>query len=362
MKILRVINSLQAGGAERSLAGNVPLHNKNGYQTDILLLSDKDSFFLEVLKNENVKIYSLHAKNIYNPLLVFKLIKYFKKYDIVHAHLFPSIYWVALARILSSPKPKLVLTEHNTSNKRRNIKIFKFIDKLIYNQYERIISISEATSSLLDLYINIGKKIVTVPNGIDIINFRKRLNDSKKDILNISNDKKVIVQIASFSHQKDQDTVIKSMLYLTSDYFLVLVGVGERLELCKELAMQLKVDNRVFFLGLRKDIAEIINVSDIVVLSSHYEGFGRAAVEGMAMGKPTIVSNVPGLAEVVKGAGLLFESGNSEQLASYISRLINDRHYYKLISSKCYKRSELFDIRTMVDSYEKVYKSLISQP
>ena len=75
MKILRIINSLQVGGAERSIVTNVPLH-KNRIEMDILLLNGADSIFLDKLKNKNVRIFSLGKKNnIYNPFLIFKLRK-----------------------------------------------------------------------------------------------------------------------------------------------------------------------------------------------------------------------------------------------------------------------------------------------
>ena len=105
MKVLRVINSLEMGGAERSIVTNLPYHIKNGYTVDVLLLDGKYTIFHEELKKHDVNIISLGNNiNIYNPIIAFKLIGFIKKYDIVHGHLFPVLYWLSLAKILSNSK------------------------------------------------------------------------------------------------------------------------------------------------------------------------------------------------------------------------------------------------------------------
>jgi len=133
MRILRVINSLKTGGAERSIVSNVPVHMLNGYQMDVLLLNGEVTYFFNELQQKGVTIYSLGSgNNIYNPLLIFKLLKYVCRYDIIHVHLFPSIYWVAIAKILSFSRVKLVMTEHSTDNRRRHFAFFIKIIKKLY--------------------------------------------------------------------------------------------------------------------------------------------------------------------------------------------------------------------------------------
>lgn len=65
---------------------------------------------------------------------------------------------------------------------------------------------------------------------------------------------------------------------------------------------------------MREDIAQLWSIADLGVMSSHWEGFGLAAVEGMAYAKPVIASNVPGLAEVVGNKQLLFLQTTSMSL------------------------------------------------
>ena len=66
-----------------------------------------------------------NENDLYNPLFFVKLSKYIEGYDIVHVHLFPCQYWVVLAAVFTCSEVRLVTTEHNTDNRRRNIRGFK---------------------------------------------------------------------------------------------------------------------------------------------------------------------------------------------------------------------------------------------
>lgn len=356
MRVLRVINSLKIGGAERSIEVNIPLHIANGIDMELLLLDGQDSFFLRELQNQNVIIHSFGRNNsIYNPFLIFKIIKVINNYDIIHGHLFPTFYWIALAKWISLSKVKLIFTEHSTHNRRRNNWFFRKIDKFIYKQYDAIITISDAANeSFLSCFGNSIYPTI-IYNGVDLLRVRNEAMETNTALLDEYLGFNIILQIAGFRPEKDQDTLIKALTFLPQDFHLVLVGDGERRTICEDLAKKLEVFDRITFLGLQNNIGSIITKADIVVMSSHWEGFGRAAIESMALGKPVIASNVPGLSKVVEGAGLLFEVGDFKELSELILQVIRDREYYELLSKKCLIRSEMYNVKTMIDKYESVY-------
>lgn len=93
-------------------------------------------------------------------------------------------------------------------------------------------------------------------------------------------------------------------------------------------------------------------------MSSHIEGFGLAAVEGMSVGKPFIASDVDGLNDVIRGAGLLFRHGDDKQLAELITPLINDKELYNKAANQCLERAKQYDISKMVDGYMAVYEQI----
>src|SRR5690554_5088814 len=137
MRVLQIINSLNTGGAEKLLLDSLPLYEKKNVRVDILILQKKQTPFLEQLQtNFKGNIFFSTVKSLYNPRQIRIVRKYIKNYDIVHAHLFPSMYWVALAKNFSKRFPILIFTEHNTENRRINNPVFRILDKFIYSKYK----------------------------------------------------------------------------------------------------------------------------------------------------------------------------------------------------------------------------------
>lgn len=359
MKLLHVINSLSTGGAEKLLVDILPLLVGRGITIDLLLLDGTCSPFLRQLKETNCcNVYILGKSSVYNPLLIFRIIPYLKKYDIIHVHLFPAMYWVAIAKIISFSKSKLIFTEHNTVNSRIGNIVFRQIDKIIYKAYRKIISITSDVKHVLITKLNLkDDKCIVVNNGINLSKISNAVALSKKDY-SILPDAKILIQISRFNKQKDQVTLIESMKYLPENIILLLVGDGYLKQECELLVSNLRIENRVLFLGIRMDVPELLKMSDVVVQSSHWEGFGLAAVEGMAAKKPVIASNVPGLGEIVNGAGLLFEKGDNKQLGGLITDLLNNKKYYDEVCERCYQRAQKYSIDLMVSKTMDIYYSL----
>ena len=358
MKVLLVINSLATGGAEKLLLDTIPRYVDAGITMELLLLNGKDTPFLEKLKEKSaIPIYSLSSGSVYNPMLIYKLRKYLKEYDIVHVHLFPSLYWIALCKWIFSIKTKIIFTEHSTSNRRRNT-FFTVFDRFIYRQYNLIIAISENVKENLNSHIKNHKiKIIVIENGVDVEKIKKALplNNFKakgqKDI-------KYVIQVSRFQYPKDQNTVIRAFSHLPEDIELLLVGSGKGLKASKKLARELNLEEKIHFLGIRTDVPNLLKTAAIVILSSHYEGMSLSSIEGMASGRPFIASDVPGLTSIVKGAGILFPLGDEKKLASHILDLLNDETLYADIVLKCQERAAKYSIENMVENHIKLYKCL----
>ena len=197
-----------------------------------------------------------------------------------------------------------------------------------------------------------------ISNGIDLNIFNKNKIDNQDYIL-FSKDDFILIQVASFSLQKDQDTIVRALALLPSKFKLLLVGDGKRRKEVEELVNKLDLKERVMFLGNRVDVPNLLNYADVNVLSSHFEGFGLTVVEGMAMSRPSIASDVDGVREILDGYGLLFKKGDEKELATLLLKLESDKYFYQKISNSCYERAKEYDITKMVDSYIDEYKKLI---
>lgn len=360
IKILHVINSLATGGAEKLILDSLPVYKEKGLQVDLFLLNARETPFFNKLKEENIKVISSKYKSFYNPLHIIELTSLLKHYDLVHVHLFPSLYWVGLAKLLTHAKIKLIYTEHNTSNRRRDNLMLKMTDKLIYKIYHKLITISPEVDKNLRGYLKFSRNnFVLIPNGVNLEEIRNAKPLSKSLLL--EKDDVCIIQVSSFRPQKDQETLIKSLLYLPENFKILLVGDGPLRCKVEENVKKHKLEKRVLFLGIRGDIPQLLKMSDIVVLSSYYEGLSLSSIEGMASGKPFLASDVPGLHNIVKGAGILFPRGDSKMLSTEILKLVQDKVYYQTISERVIERASNYDIKVMVDKYIRIYSNVIQE-
>lgn len=352
MRILHVITSLYIGGAERLITILLPRLRDFGNEVELLVFDGTRTSFTDSLERCGIKIHSLNAKKVYSPSNVLKLRAFIGKYDIIHTHNTACQLFVPIAKMLcGGRKTCLITTEHNTTNRRREKKWFKPFDKWMYRQYNKVVCIGESTEKNLLDYI--GKDIVdtcVIHNGIEL---------PKIGNIRLPQDGEVVVSmVAAFRPQKNQDCLVKAMTLLPEEFKLRLIGDGERRKAVEQLTVSLGLSERVEFTGNRSDVNELLQNSHINVLSSHWEGLSLSSLECMASGRPFIASDVPGLHEIVEGAGLLFPDDDYKTLAKQIKSLIDDKKLYEDISSKCRKRAEEYDIAKTAELYNKVYSKV----
>ena len=353
MKILQVITSLRTGGAEKLIVDMVSLYIAQGHQVDVLLFDGTDTPFKKQLQEKGVTVYELQrGGSVYNPLNLLKLLPYLRKYDIVHTHNTACQLFAAIDSVLCSVT--LVTTEHTTSNRRRDWKWYRSIDRWMYSRYQKVICISDKAQENLLSYLGNAHNVTTIYNGIDCARFEKAIPHKELH----TKGKTIITMVAGFRYQKDQDTLIRTLVHLPESVELWLIGDGERRPLLEQLAREQKVDKRVRFWGIRTDIPEMLQTSDIIVMSSHFEGLSLSSIEGMAVGKPFVASDVDGLHEITEGAGILFPHGDAKALAEIINNLTSDKEYYQEVADKCLKRAAEYDIQKTVKAYLEVYHNI----
>lgn len=351
MRILHIIPSLEIGGAQRLLSDLLPLQKQNNV-VKLLVLKRVDTGFQRSIEANGIEIIDLHFNNFRNPLIVNKLILYMKQCDIAHVHLFPTLYWVALAAY-KCKKVKLVYTEHSTYNKRRKNTLFRPIERYIYSKYDKLICISQQVQDNLVNWLKVkqdDRRFVVIENGVNLAAFFP--------VTLIDGDKKQIIMVSRFAQMKDQETVIRAMVNVSEEAELILVGDGPNKEHCEEVVRSLELTDRVKFLGARGDIPELVAQAYIGVQSSFWEGFGLTAVELMAAHKPVVATNVNGLKQVVEGAGCLFEVGDTKVLAFHINEMLKSKSLYTTLATKCYERAKHYDINRMVARYQEIYDEL----
>lgn len=333
-KVLHIINSVHGGGAERLVNEWAASTSKQLPITVLSIMKLPDQYA------NHPNYISLNCRRTYSIGALFKLARYIKNYDVIHVHLFPCQLYVAILSLFFHRK--FITTEHNTSNRRRDKKLFRYIDRWMYRRYQTIGCISAPVEKNLKDHVSQINTLV-IPNGINLQRIRKSIGYSKKD-LGYADDIVLVGMFSRFSHQKNHDLVIDALTKLPDHFHAVFVGDGERRKEIERLAQDSSVAHRVKFLGFRNDVYEIMKSCDIIVQSSHWEGFGLVVIEGLACEKPVYVSDVEGMRDLVSPE---YRFTSSDTL---VALLLDDE-----LSKPETNNLNDFDIIRMIRSYENIY-------
>lgn len=358
MTVHHIINdyNLSLGGAQR-LVQDIHLGTlKSGLSSKLFGLSRAPTD--ELLAAKTLKYDSPYQFGAFIGLWKYCK-KEMKPRDVIHAHLFPTIFYVSILKLVRIiPKCKLVVTEHSTSNNRRGKWYGKLIDRITYRSYSQIIAISKGTAnSILETLPFLSKKVKVINNGGHLF-FKKPINRCSKKKL-------IILSVGRLHKSKNYETAIKSIVpikHLNFEYWIT--GLGKLEKELKAQVENLDLQNKVKFLGYVKDIPALLNESDIFLIPSAWEGFGLAAVEAMNASLPCILANVPGLGDLIEKDGedaFLVAPSDESLITKKLAFLIENRHIRIQMGKKAFVRSLSFGIDTMTEHYIKLYKEITNE-
>lgn len=191
-------------------------------------------------------------------------------------------------------------------------------------------------------------------DNFDVADIRRKLGLTKADIIALS--------VGELSTRKNHEVVIKAISKLPDKYLdnfkYLIVGNGDLEDYLKSLTEQLKISNKVMFLGYRKDIPELCAISDMFLFPSLQEGLPVALMEAMASGLPVICSNIRGTVDLINDEtnGYLYNCYDIEGFAQGIEKSIDSLgSKEKMINIKAVKA---FDLGNVEKKMKKIYLSI----
>ncbi|MBN2473647.1 MAG: glycosyltransferase [Pirellulales bacterium] len=174
-------------------------------------------------------------------------------------------------------------------------------------------------------------KIRVIPNGVDVEQFHPRWRSAELLAeLGLAPDTPVVGIVAALRPEKNHELFLQVAARVRRRIprarFLV-IGDGRRREPLVAMARQSSLDEAVRFLGSRSDVADLLSLIDVFVLTSHMEANPISILEAMASEKPVVAPRVGSIPEaVIDGrTGYLAESGNAEEIAARVAALLSDR-------------------------------------
>lgn len=353
------------GGTERHIEMLATRLDPSRYAVDVMQLGSTVRLAQGVLGAVRVwhmptgRLLSLHgAGRMYRLFRFIRrrnhdcIISFFETSDILAALLSRL---TGVRRILSSRRD----TGYRYS--RRLSRAYRYIDLC----FHRIVVPSTAVrDSLLEAGTS-ERKIVMIPNGVDLARFdgTESAEGVLREELDFAPTTLMLGIVAQLRKEKDHSTLLRALARLLEaghDVALVVIGQGDMYETLVKEATDLEIEERVSFLGKRDDVAGILKQLDIFVLSSVTEGMSNAILEAMAAARPVVATDVGGNPEVVVHGetGYLVPKQEPQAMADAIARLVMDADLRRSMGMAGRNRVErLFSVDSMVAGYERAIQS-----
>jgi glycosyltransferase involved in cell wall biosynthesis len=251
------------------------------------------------------------------------------------------------------------------------------VDRYFFGKTNCFIAVSETVRSFYSAKLRVSaEKIKVVYNGIDVRNYEVRSQTSEvRKNLGIKEDEKVLSIIGRLVPQKGVGFFLDALSHLspgTSHQLKVLiVGEGPLKNSLQSTVHSQQLEEKVKFLGLRKDVPEILGITDILVLPSTREGLPMILLEAMAAGVIVIATRVGGTPELIQDGvnGYLVESGDVEGLKRRLEEILKSEvgspktekdltiDQIRINAKKTVE--DRFSLKKMVSEHEKIYKELV---
>jgi glycosyltransferase involved in cell wall biosynthesis len=291
--------------------------------------------------------------------------------DIMHSHsLFGDI--AALWLNFEGKAPIILRTLHNelrTEWSRKPLRRLLLTNLLYPLEFRTEIGVSQFIVENLDqrwLAKKLGRQAIMIHNAVDLDRFSRPLLDHNKTRreIGIPENAFLIGSVGRLTRQKGYDVLLEAvatvMIHIP-ELHLVLIGDGEDANALRQKASDLKIESKTIFTGPRSDVANLLDMFDLFVCSSRWEGFSTVVMEAMAAGIPILTTDIPGNRELVQpGISAWFaEPEDSQSLAD--SLLLAYRNPEKSMSyaEKAKSIVKSFGIKEIAKLHFKLYQMIL---
>lgn len=361
-KIMFIIPSLVGGGAERVMMNLITHLERSRYDISLVLFEKKGKYLSSI--PAYTKVYDLKRKNIYSYVkLVFLLtgIIWKTKPNTVVSFLDYSNMITTLARLLSFRKCNLIISVRCYLYKEDISRRFKRISFIVYKILSKcanyvIVNSTESGNQLTKLFNLSSDKIRVIYNPLDIEKIDKlKVENADKTILG-----EYVLAVGRLAEGKGFSYLLRAYALAKENLNekLVILGEGHNEQKLKSLSADLRVQEKVLFLGFQENPYKFMKNAKIFILSSLVEGFPNVLIEAMACGVPVIATNcASGPGEIITNQenGILVPPADEKALAAALVHLHTNNNLRMKFSETGRKRAEDFRIGKILPLYEELF-------
>lgn len=352
---------MRIGGTEQVIKNLIDGADTNEFENSIFCIESPVGPFGKMLIDKGINIHSEARDQGFDFQMVKSIRKYIRehKIDILHCHQYTPWVYGTMAAMLS--KTKVVFTEHGRFYPDSSTWKRKLVNPILNLFTDSVVAISEATKQALVEYENIPKRSIDVIyNGIAELKVDNEKVEQLKTSLNLDEKKIILGTIARFDPIKNHKMMLKAFANISNQHtnaVLVIVGDGDERTNLENLVDELSIKDKVIFTGYNPNPQHYLAMMDIYLLSSFSEGTSMTLLEAMSLGKPCIVTDAGGNAEIIKHKenGLVTGNDNLEQFTDCCSLLIADSEKQKFYGEA---GRNIFDKNFSLNNMRNLYRSL----
>ncbi len=374
MRVLVIIDALRLGGAETLVAQQARFASAAGYSLSVLALSPPSperSALAGVLEDVGLEPVYLGARRTVDVPAFLRLVRLIResRCDVVHAHLESAItLGVPAAALAGIPA---VGTFHQLASPLQGRAAAR--ERLAVNVATRsraTIFVSEASRESFAAVYRPKRSVPSswrvVHNGVDLDHYapgRPAPDDLRAAGLL---DGQVVTILAALREPKGIRYAVQAWPAVVSRHphaRLLIVGTGSEEQTLRDQVAECGVEDSVFFLGLRHDVADIFNASDVVLLPSLVDNLPTVLMEAGGCGRPVVASDTGGIPDIVENGrnGILVPPHSSHPIGDAVNRLLDDPTLRAKMGQAGRQRMlEDFDARQWVQNLRRVYEEAMS--
>jgi glycosyltransferase involved in cell wall biosynthesis len=379
IKVLHLIPTLSSGGAERQLANLVSNTSREKINHVVCVIGDA-AFYAPYIEKAGYKIVGLELFGkhpFFKAAAKFRRVVRAEKPDIIHSWLYDANVSARLANVFSGRTPivtSLQLADYEPEAARLanynplKVRGLRAIDKFtaavarpyfvpcsefVKNSYRRHYGIDDAKTQVI--YNSVDPDLIKV-SAADL----KKTRES----LALPSDAFIYLNVGRLDPQKNHKNLFEAFRQVSLEIpnaFLLLAGVGGSENKLKKLARDLAIDAKAVFLGRRDDVGALLELADVFVFPSFFEGLPLALVEAMFKRLPCIASRIEVFEEVIDDGetGLLINPASPAELKDAMIKLYKSENLRKSLGENAFRRArEKFNSATTAREWENFYQKV----
>jgi len=368
IKVLYVLDKLTVGeshlhGVTRLCGWWIPEFDKEAFEVSAVTLRGRDSAgdFLEGL---GIEMHYL-GRSSFDPRALLALIALVrkKKIDLLHLHGYGATNFGRICALLIGIP--CIVHEHIVDDHIPFVQ--RIADWLLARATTSAIAISKSVRDFMQGPRSIpSERVEVIYNGIPLDAYADDLpaDASWRETAGIPEHYRLVTIVGRLNELKGHRYFLDAAATVAERYpevGFVVVGDGELMDTLRAQASELRIAERVFFLGHRDEVPDILRGSDISVVASLSEGGPLVLFEAMAGRCATLITETCGLAELIEEGrnGFIIPVRDSHAIAAKFLALLEDPDLAKEVAQRGREAAFAYDVRSTVTRFENIYRKLI---